>query len=151
MLGKDDALKVVLKPATDPGADKRGLLRSGQVLPIEENTGGACSLPSPRNCSRKGADIGAAQLLQFICTGLGGQTLLGAEGVPIAKGLRGRDADFRRGDDAPSRFEVGQGGDLLAAVEAQNGAADQEQGHVGAHLSGNFKARGLPGLNIETL
>ena len=46
ILGKDDAFKVVLNPARDPGADKRGLLRSGQVLLIEENTGGACSLPS---------------------------------------------------------------------------------------------------------
>ena len=27
MLGKDDAFKVVLDPARDPGADKRGLLR----------------------------------------------------------------------------------------------------------------------------
>ena len=33
MLGKDDAFKVVLDPASDPGADKRGLLRSGQVSP----------------------------------------------------------------------------------------------------------------------
>ena len=32
MLGKHDSFKVVLDPATDPGADKRGLLRSGQVL-----------------------------------------------------------------------------------------------------------------------
>ena len=32
MLGKDDAFKVVLDPATDPGADKRGLCGSGQVL-----------------------------------------------------------------------------------------------------------------------
>ena len=32
MLGEDDSFKVVLDPATDPGADKRGLLRSGQVL-----------------------------------------------------------------------------------------------------------------------
>jgi hypothetical protein len=34
MLGKDDAFKVVLDPATDPGADKHGLYGSGQVLPI---------------------------------------------------------------------------------------------------------------------
>ncbi len=31
MLGEDDAFKVVLDPAHDPGADKRGLLWSGQV------------------------------------------------------------------------------------------------------------------------
>jgi len=55
MLGKDDAFKVVLDPATDPGADKRGLLWSGQVLSIGENTGGANSLPSFRDSSRKGA------------------------------------------------------------------------------------------------
>ena len=34
MLGKDDPFKVVLYPALDPGADKRGLLWSGQVLPV---------------------------------------------------------------------------------------------------------------------
>jgi hypothetical protein len=34
MLGENDAFKVVLDPATDPGADKRGLKRSGEVLSI---------------------------------------------------------------------------------------------------------------------
>ena len=42
MLGKDDSLEVVLNPAHDPGADKRGLLRSGQVFSRGEDTGGAC-------------------------------------------------------------------------------------------------------------
>src|SRR5580658_3108138 len=32
MLGKDNTLEVILDPARDPGADKRGLLWSGQVL-----------------------------------------------------------------------------------------------------------------------
>jgi hypothetical protein len=32
MLGKHDPFKVVLNPATDPGADKRGLYGSGQDL-----------------------------------------------------------------------------------------------------------------------
>ena len=32
LLGKDDTFKVVLNPACDPGADKRGLYGSGQVL-----------------------------------------------------------------------------------------------------------------------
>ena len=41
MLGKDDAFKVVLDPARNPGADKRGLWGSGQVPFIERNTGGA--------------------------------------------------------------------------------------------------------------
>ncbi len=41
MLGEHDPFKVVLDPATDPGADKRGLLRSGQVLAFREDTGGA--------------------------------------------------------------------------------------------------------------
>ena len=41
MLGKDDAFKVVLDPATDPGADKRGLLRSGEVSTQSRDTGGA--------------------------------------------------------------------------------------------------------------
>ena len=34
MLGKDDAFEVGLNLARDPGADKRGLCGSGQVLPI---------------------------------------------------------------------------------------------------------------------
>ena len=63
MLGEDDTFKVVPDPATDPGADKRGLYRPGQVLLIEENTGGANSLPTRGNLSRKGAGIGAAQLV----------------------------------------------------------------------------------------
>ena len=41
MLGKDDPFKVVLDPATNPGADKRGLLRSGEVLSKYRDTGGA--------------------------------------------------------------------------------------------------------------
>ena len=62
MLGEDDAFKVVLDPATDPGADKRGLNRSGQVLALWENTGGACFLLSYRDRPRKGTGISAAQL-----------------------------------------------------------------------------------------
>ena len=89
MLGKHDPFKVVLDPATDPGADKRGLLWSGQVPAFGRDTGGACSLPTPqRNSSRKGAGIGAAQLIQFICTGLCGQTFRRAQRIPVAKGLR---------------------------------------------------------------
>src|ERR1035441_4815564 len=98
MLGKDYAFKVVLDPARNPGADKRGLLWSGQVLSIWENTGGACFRPTPRNSSRKGAGIGTAQLIQFSLTGFVGQTLGAAEGVPVAKGLRRGDADFGCGD-----------------------------------------------------
>ena len=79
MLGKDDSFKVILDPATDPGADKHGLLRSGQVLSHREDTGGACSLPTSGDSSRKGAGVGAAQLIQFICTGLVGQTFAEAE------------------------------------------------------------------------
>ncbi len=41
LLGKHDPFKVVLDPATDPGADKRGLLRPGQVPSHGEDTGGA--------------------------------------------------------------------------------------------------------------
>ena len=68
MLGKDDSFKVVLNPAQYPGADKRGHLGAGQVLPIWKNTGGACSplTLSGRSLipdrSREGAGIGAAQL-----------------------------------------------------------------------------------------
>src|ERR1700677_3132231 len=89
MLGKDDAFKVVSNPGQYPGADKRGLFWSGQVLSHGKNTGGACSLLTFRDCSRKGAGIGAAQLIQFSLTCLLGQTFLGAEGVPVAKGLGG--------------------------------------------------------------
>jgi hypothetical protein len=46
VLGEDDAFKVVLNPATDPGADKRGLFRSGQVPAFGKDTGGANSWPS---------------------------------------------------------------------------------------------------------
>ena len=63
MLAEHNSLEVVLYPARDPGADKRGLLTSGQVLVICEDTGGACSLLCLRNTSRKGARIGAAQLV----------------------------------------------------------------------------------------
>ena len=59
MLGKNNALEVVLDPARDPGADKPRpvcrLLRSGQVFPIGEDTGGASLTPTPRDLSRKGA------------------------------------------------------------------------------------------------
>src|SRR5208282_3484492 len=60
MLAKHDSFKVILNPACDPGADKRGLLRSRKVLSMREDTGGA-RLPNLR--FRKGAGIGATQLL----------------------------------------------------------------------------------------
>ena len=47
MLGEDDSFEVVLDPARDPGADKRGLLWSGQVLLIGKDTGGADSRRPP--------------------------------------------------------------------------------------------------------
>ncbi len=56
MLGEDDFLEIVLDPATDPGADKRGTLRSGQVLSaifvLGEDTGGACFAQLPGNRRR---------------------------------------------------------------------------------------------------
>ena len=42
--GKTTRSKSFWNPARDPGADKRGLLWSGQVLSTREDTGGACSL-----------------------------------------------------------------------------------------------------------
>src|SRR5580698_11245116 len=87
MLAEDHSFKVVRNPARDPGADKRGLLRSGQVLSHGKDTGGACSLPAPRNSSRESAGVGTAQLFPFIGTCLLGQTLRGAEGVPVAECL----------------------------------------------------------------
>lgn len=61
MLAEDDPFEVVCNPARDPGADKRGLLRSGEVPSNRGDTGGAC-LPSLWNRFREGAGIGAAQL-----------------------------------------------------------------------------------------
>jgi hypothetical protein len=74
-------------------------------------------------------------------TGLRGQTFGGAERVPVAKGLRGGDANLGRGDHAPGGLNVRQGVDLLAAIEAQNGAADEEERHIGADLGGDFQPR----------
>src|SRR5271165_4902159 len=116
MLGKHDPFKVVLDPATDPGADKRGLFWSRPVLPQGEDTGGACSLPNPLDFSGKGADIDAAQLIQFICTCLLGQTLGSTQGVPVAKSLRSGDADCRCSDDAPGRPNVRQRANLLPPI-----------------------------------
>jgi len=87
LLGKHDTFEVVLYPATDPGADKRGLLRSGQVLSTREDTGGARSLPTLRNSSREGTGIGTAQLIQFTGTCILGQTFSFTERVPVAKRL----------------------------------------------------------------
>ena len=63
MLAEGDSLEVVLDPARDPGADKRGLVRSRPVLPLREDTGGARLVPVPRDSSREGAGIGTAQLI----------------------------------------------------------------------------------------
>src|ERR1700733_10695719 len=150
MLGEDDAFEVVSNPGQYPGADKRGLFESGQVLSRGKNTGGACSLPSFRNrfLGRdrllKGADIGAAQLIQFNLTCLLGQTFLTAQLVPVAKGLRGGYADRGRGNDRPNGFDVREGLDQLAAVGAEGRAADQKQRHVRPHLGGNFQSPGIP-------
>src|ERR1700723_3814262 len=126
MLGEDDAFEVVSNPGQYPGADKRGLFESGQVLSRGKNTGGACSLPSLRNRFPgrdrllKGADIGAAQLIQFSLTCLLGQTFLTAQLVPVAKGLRGRYADCGRGNDRPGGLNVRQRLDQLAAVSTED-------------------------------
>ena len=44
MLAEDNSLEVVLNPARDPGADKRGLLKPGQVpafyMVLGRDTGG---------------------------------------------------------------------------------------------------------------
>jgi hypothetical protein len=61
MLAEDHTFKVVRNPARNPGADKRGPERSGEVPTNRGDTGGA-SLPSSRDSSRKGAGISAAQL-----------------------------------------------------------------------------------------
>src|SRR5437899_2614369 len=113
MLGKYDPFEVVLDPATDPGADKRGLLWSGQALSRGEDTGGATPLPTPRNFFRKGAGVGAAQLTQFICTCLRGQTLGEAERIPVAECLWCRDPHHRRGHHAPDGLDLRQRRNVL--------------------------------------
>ena len=40
------------------------------------------------------------------------------------------------GDDAPDGLEVGQGIDFLAAVDAENSAADEKERDIGADLGG---------------
>src|SRR6185312_2027236 len=62
ILRKDDSFKVVLNPAIYPGADKRGLLGSGEVLSHGEDTGGAGLLAIFGKRSSEGAGIDTAQL-----------------------------------------------------------------------------------------
>ena len=134
MLGKDNALEVVFYPARDPGADKRGLLWSGQVLARGEDTGGADSLPTLRDCSLKGADVGTAQLFQSIFARLVGQTLGGAERVPVAKGLRGGDADLRNGHHAPHQLKVWKWKYILTVIPSQNCSTNEEKRDIGANF-----------------
>ena len=117
---------------------KKGTVPAGQVPSRGRDTGGAPSLSALPDCSGKGADIGAAQLIQFIGTGLGGQTLGGANGVPVAKCLRSRDTLLRHDHYAPDRLKVRQWQDLLPSILAQNRSADEEQRHIGADFSRNL-------------
>ena len=45
---------------------------------------------------------------------ISGQTLGGAERVPVAKGLGSGDADRGEGDDAPDGIQIREGGNLLS-------------------------------------
>jgi hypothetical protein len=47
-------------------------------------------------------------------------------GIPITKGLWGGDADFGNGNDAPGGFDIGEGVDLLSAVDAEDCSAEEE-------------------------
>ena len=51
-----------------------------------------------------------------------------------------RDANVGQGDDAMEGIGVGEGVDLLAAAEAEDGAAEQEKRDVGADFGGYFEA-----------
>ena len=130
MLGKHDLFEVVLDPATDPGADKRGLLRSGQVLSTGKDTGGTNSLPTSRNCSRKGAGIGAAQLLEFICTGLAVKPSA-AQSLSQSRNACGVETPTPGCSyHAPQEFDVWEGVNLLSPIKPKDRSPDQKQRHV---------------------
>ena len=59
------------------------------------------------------------------------------EGIPVAKGLGGGDADVGESQDTFSGREIGEGMDVFAAAEAEDGSADEEEGDVGADLGGD--------------
>ena len=70
-------------------------------------------------------------------------------GVPVAKGLWGGDADFGNGDDAPGGFDIGEGVDLLTAVDAEDGSAEEEEGDIGADLLCEAEAVSSPMGAVE--
>jgi len=75
-------------------------LRSGQVLPYGKDTGGACSLLSFRIVPAKALAYCAAQLIQFIRTGLRGQTF-GAQSASNRERPAASRLHLGRGDHAP--------------------------------------------------
>ena len=51
-----------------------------------------------------------------------------------------RDTDLGQRDDTMERSGVGKGVNFFAAVETQDGSAEQEERDVGAYLGGYFEA-----------
>ena len=58
------------------------------------------------------------------------------EGVPIAEGAGGGDAEIGEGDDARGDGKVSGWFDLFAATGAEDSAADEKERDVGADLGG---------------
>jgi len=56
------------------------------------------------------------------------------------EGGGGRDADFGEGEDAGRGGKVGERVDLFAAAETEDGAAEEEEGDVGADFGGEGEA-----------
>ena len=69
--------------------------------------------------------------------------------IPGRERLWGGDASGRHDYHAVESRQVFQGIDLLAAAGAEDGAADQEQGHVGADLGGDAQAVSGRELNLQ--
>ena len=139
MLGKDNSFEVVLDPARDPGADKRGLQRSGQVFSIWEDTGGASPLPTTRNSSRKGAGVGTAQLFQSIFGRFSGQTFSRTQRIPVPKSLRSRYPNLRHRHHAPNRLDIRQRIHLLPSIHPQHRSTYKEQRHIRPNLRRNHQ------------
>ena len=144
MLGKDNALEVVLNPAHDPGADKPRpefrLLRSGQVFSQGEDTGGACSKPTLGEFlpERRWRRNGSTSLVYRHLPSRSNHWLRNRRPnreKPAAWRRRRRDSH-----GAPDGLNIGQRIHFLAAVDAKDGAADQEERHIGADLSGQVQS-----------
>ena len=64
------------------------------------------------------------------------------ERIPVGKGLGGGDAGGWNYNNTGKLWEIRQGVDVFAVVEAEDSAAEQEQGHVGADIGGECEPLG---------